>query len=97
MFCLVFCNDKTRCHNNTNCILNAYQYEFNEGTPSPARKKRNNSTPTKTRAADEKRLILETLIAPATIDTSNRPKVITYEKTKIKYKPNLNKQPEKKN
>ncbi|XP_031632855.1 uncharacterized protein LOC116346788 isoform X2 [Contarinia nasturtii] len=44
-------------------------------TPSPARKKRNNSTPTKTRAANEKRLILETLIAPATIDTSNRPKM----------------------
>ncbi|XP_055323439.1 uncharacterized protein LOC129578625 isoform X2 [Sitodiplosis mosellana] len=43
-------------------------------TPSPARKKRNNSTPTKTRAAVEKRLILETLIAPATIDTGNRPK-----------------------
>lgn len=44
------------------------------GTPSPSRKKRNNSTPTKNRAANEKRLILETLIAPATIDT--RPKVI---------------------
>lgn len=59
---------------------------MNLGTPSPARKKRNNSTPTKTRAANEKRLILETLIAPATIDTSTRPKVISHENYKIENK-----------
>lgn len=53
------------------CLI-TYSPLTNKGTPSPARKKRNNSTPTKNKA-DEKRLIIETLIAPATIDT--RPKV----------------------
>lgn len=55
-------------------FLDSFFFWFciDEGTPSPSRKKRNNSTPTKNKAI-EKQLILETLIAPATIDI--RPKV----------------------